>query len=75
MSMNIQTVDRDTLVDIKAVKIDPTLPHDQRIADYIRQVKNPYCYLDDGIIVKISFAETSATLEDRLLSFLQRMIE
>ena len=25
-------------------------------ADYIRQVKNPYCHISNGMIVKISFA-------------------
>ena len=69
----IQPIDRDSLVDISTVKIDPSLPRDQRIADYIRQIRNPYCYLSGGVVVRISFAETEATLEDRLLSYLQRM--
>ena len=69
----IQPIDRDSLVDISTVKIDPDLPRDQRIADYIRQIRNPYCYLSGGVVVHISFAKTEATLEDRLLSYLQRM--
>ena len=68
-----QPIDRDSLVDISTVKIDPSLPRDQRIADYIRQIRNPYCYLRGGVVVHISFADTEATLEDRLLSYLQRM--
>lgn len=51
----------------------PSLPQEQRIKDYIRQVKNPYCYLDNGVVVHISFADTDATLEDQLLSYLKRM--
>lgn len=69
----IQPIDHDSLVDISTVKIDPSLPRDQRIADYIRQIRNPYCYLSGGVVVHISFADTEATLEDRLLSYLQRM--
>ena len=33
--------------------------------DYIRQIKNPYCYLSNGVIVKISFAGRD-TLEECL---------
>jgi len=52
---NIEQVNRDDLVDIKDVKIKTELPLEERILDYIRQIKNPYCYLDHGVIVKLSF--------------------
>ena len=32
--------------------------------DYIRQIKNPYCYLEGKTVVKISFADTDRTIED-----------
>lgn len=51
-----RTVDRSTLVDIDTVQIDRSLSKKERIEDYIRQVKNPYCYLQNGVVVKISFA-------------------
>lgn len=75
MRENTQTIDQDDLVDISTVKIDQSLPRDERIADYIRQVKNPYCYRSGDVVVRISFAQTEATLEDRLLSYLQRMTD
>ena len=43
MREKTHTIDRDDLVDISTVKIDQSLPRDERIADYIRQIKNPYC--------------------------------
>ena len=75
MRENAQSIERDDLVDISTVKIDQSLPREERIADYIRQVKNPYCYRSGDIVVRISFAQTEATLEDRLLSYLQRMTD
>ena len=54
--VDIRTVDKETLVDIKDVTIDTELPDKERVLDYIRQIKNPYCYLYNGMIVKISFA-------------------
>ena len=52
-SVDIKTVDKDTLVDINLVKIDESLPREERVRDYIRQIGNPYCYLDHGVTVKI----------------------
>ena len=54
--VDVRTVDKSTLVDISTVEIDTSLPPVERIVDYIRQIKNPYCYLDHGMVIKISFA-------------------
>lgn len=53
---NIKEVDPDHLVDINYVVIRKDLPKEERIRDYIEQVKNPYCYKSQGVIVKIGFA-------------------
>lgn len=55
-NVDVRTVDKSTLVDINTVEIDTSLPPTERIIDYIRQIKNPYCYLDHGMVVKVSFA-------------------
>ena len=34
--------------------------------DFIRQVKNPYCYKYGDYIVKINFEDTEVTLTERL---------
>lgn len=54
--VDIRTVDPADLVEIEDVKIRPELPQEERVLDYIRQIKNPYCYLYHGIIVKVSFS-------------------
>ena len=71
--VDIRTVDPDTLVDINDVIIDKSLPQPQRLADYIRQIRNPYCYKCGKAIVKVSFADTTATLEDRLEHYLKSL--
>ncbi len=57
-----RTVDKDTLVDIADISVDRDLPKEERMMDFMEQIKNPYCYLDNGIVVKISFSGKS-TLE------------
>lgn len=69
--IDIRTVDPTTLRDIRDVHIDTTLPKQQRMLDFLRQIGNPYCYRHGEYTVKISFAETDATLEDRLLSYIE----
>ena len=69
--VDIRTVERNTLVDINDVNIDKKLPREQRLEDYGRQIGNPYCYKCGEAIVKISFSETTATLEDRIENYLK----
>ncbi len=53
---DIRTVDPKELVDIESVTIRTDLPDKERVADYLRQIKNPYCYLYRGMVVKVSFS-------------------
>ena len=41
---------------ISDVVIDQELPVSDRVASYIRQIGNPYCYKSHGVVVKINFA-------------------
>ncbi|MFV0341452.1 MAG: DUF6870 family protein [Anaerocolumna sp.] len=68
--MDIQTVDKESLVDIKDVKINPNLSDEERMLDFIRQIKNPYCYLDNGMVVKVSF-EGKSSLEEALNHYIK----
>ena len=56
MKKGNETIDRNELVDISTVKIDPNLPVRERVKDYIRQIKDPYHYIDHGVKVTIKFA-------------------
>ncbi len=64
--VDIRTVPKESLVDIKEVKIEPSLERAERVSSFIRQIKNPYCFICDGVIVKMKFSETGDTLEDKL---------
>ena len=54
--VDIRTVDPKELVDIESVTIRTDLPDKERVADFIQQIKNPYCYLYKGMVVKVSFS-------------------
>lgn len=69
--VDVRTVDREALQDIRDVEINTGLPKGERILDFIRQIGNPYCYRHGDYIVKISFTDTNVTLEDRMLSYIR----
>ncbi len=65
------TVDRSALKDIRDVHVNTELPKKERILDFIRQIGNPYCYRHGDYVVKVSFADTDVTLEERMLSYIR----
>lgn len=70
-SVDVRTVDPDSLRDIQEVRVNTALPKRERMLDFIRQIGNPYCYRHGKYVVKVSFTETDVTLEDRLLSYIR----
>lgn len=65
-NVDIQSVQRNSLVDVKNVKVNTSLERTERISDFLAQIKNPYCFVCDGVIVKVRFADTEDTLEEKL---------
>ena len=63
-AVDIRTVNPEELVDITKLSIDKSLTGDERKAEFIRKVKNPYCYRVGNIIVKSSYSG-GATLTER----------
>lgn len=70
-SVNPKTVDRSTLVQRDSIRLEPTDAQNNRLLDFIQQIKNPYCYLDGKTVVKITFSKTDTTLEDCLENYLR----
>ena len=67
-----QTIKLDTsaLVDIKDVSVDKNLTKEERIAEFIRQIKNPYCFKCGKFTVRAQFSESGVSLEDCLKQIL-----
>jgi len=54
------------LVDIRDVSVDIDLPQKERIAEFIRQIKDPYHFRCGKFTVNVRFVENGPTLEDCL---------
>ncbi|MCL2672667.1 MAG: hypothetical protein FWF10_11640 [Clostridiales bacterium] len=66
--MDIRVNDRqsDDLVDIRDVRVDTNLSRQERIAEFVRQIRNPYRFRCGKFVVTARFAESGPTLEDCL---------
>ena len=69
--VDIRTVDPATLHDRRDVRIDSRQPREKRIASYLKQIGNPYCYRHGKYVVRVSFADTDVSLEDRLEAYIR----
>ncbi|MDD5915904.1 MAG: hypothetical protein PUC63_00025 [Clostridiales bacterium] len=67
---NETTADLSSLVDIRDVKVDRSLPVEDRIRSYVEQVKNPYCFRVGDVKVRVSFASNGRTLNDSFTDML-----
>ena len=66
MNKPIQPEDRDDLVDIRDVSVNKDLPKEERIAAFVKQIKNPYRFRCGDFVINASFASGGATIEDCL---------
>ena len=62
-----------SLVDIRDVAIDETLPIEERMKSYVEQIKNPYMFRVGDTIVRVSYANTQETLNDNFVNLLTSM--
>lgn len=70
-NVDIRTVKREDLVDIRDVVVDPDLPKEERIKSFVKQIRNPYCFKVGKLVVKTSFADTDVTLDERLEHYIR----
>ena len=68
-NIDIRTVDPATLVDIRDVVINDDLPKEERMASFIRQIKNPYCYRVGDVVVKNVYSNDGVSLRERFEQF------
>lgn len=53
---DIQSCEPNSLVDLKQVEINTKLPVRDRMEQYMEQIKNPYLFRVDTMIVKVTFS-------------------
>lgn len=64
---------QEQLVDIRDVKIDRSLPSEDRVKSFVAQIKNPYLFKVGGTVVRVSFANTQNTITDNFINMIASM--
>ena len=68
-----QPISPEQLVDIRDVKIDRSLPTEERIKSFVEQIKNPYQFKVGDTVVRVAFANTHNTITDNFLNMIASM--
>ena len=68
---NIIAAGNGSLVDIRDVTVDKELSREERIAEFVRQIKHPYRFKCGRFTVQASFADGGATLEECIKGILR----
>lgn len=68
-SVDVRTVDRDSLVDVTQIHIDEDLPKEERLKEFVRKVKNPYCFRVGNVVVKNVYSNDGVSLRERFEQF------
>ena len=71
-SVDIRKVNKEELVDASGLHFDLQVPQKSRAAYLLNAIGNPYCFRVGELSVKLEFVEHGSSLQDVLLTFLQR---
>lgn len=71
-NVDIETVNKEDLVDVSSFVFDTTVPQEQRAKKVIAEVKNPYCFRVGNMGVKLEFPDDAPSLQDVFAEFLKR---
>lgn len=70
---NIEIINRNVLADLSAIHIRQDLPHEEKILDFLEQIKNPYCFLCGDVPVRVCFTDDGPKLDQTLESYFIRI--
>ena len=61
---------QEEMTDIRDVAVDPALPREERIAEFLKQIGNPYHFRCGKFTVYARYADSGYTLEECLKQIL-----
>ena len=63
---------KENWTDILSIDIACEEKKEIRIQEFIRQIKNPYCFLCGEVLVEISFSQNASTMEEQFRLYMQQ---
>ena len=70
-TVDVRSVDKNSLIDLNQVTIDETKPVPERVAEFIRQIQNPYCFRIGDVVIKVVYKENGPSFQQNMIDMLQ----
>lgn len=72
-NIKLEDISPDEVDEISSIKIDRRKLSNERILDFLTQVKNPYVFKVNGRLVRFSFSENEPTADECLTRVLENL--
>lgn len=72
-SIDVKSVDKTTLVDLKTVQIDSSKPVQERVQCFLQQIHNPYCFRIGDVAVKVNYQTNGPSFQKNFEDVLRSM--
>jgi hypothetical protein len=72
-NMSLSDIDINDVDELTNIKINKKKSSNERILDFLNEVKNPYVFKMNGKLVRISFSNTDRTADDCLTRVLEKL--
>lgn len=59
----------EKIVEIEKVEIDTSLSKEEKIEEFVKEIRNPYRFKVGDIIVNVAFNENGLTLQDKMMQY------
>ena len=70
-AVDVRSVDKNDLIDLNQVTIDETKPVPERVAEFMRQIQNPYCFRIGDVVIKVVYKENGPSFQQNMIDMLQ----
>ena len=74
-NVDIQTVDINTLTDIRGIEIDTKLSVEEKLRSFMKQTNNVYLHRIGDYIVKVSFQKEGSSIDEKMEEYLRHLAE
>ena len=74
-TVDVRTVDINTLTDIRDIKIDTKLPVEKKLALFAKQTNNLFVHRIGDYVVKVQFQKEGPTIDDKMEEYLRHLAE
>ena len=72
MSINMETVNMESLADISTLELDNSLPKEKRLDYVLEKLNNPFCFRYGEMGIKLEFDDNAPPMSEVLTNFLIR---